>query len=66
MTLRPFVSPTFLLLESLTRFLLCIGGNSADKADPGSVTSFVKEHGGHTVITKVRTQNETRLKISYA
>jgi hypothetical protein len=31
------------------------GGNSLDVAPPGRVHDFVKEHGGHTVITKVRT-----------
>ncbi|KAF9244091.1 acetyl-CoA carboxylase [Melanogaster broomeanus] len=30
-----------------------IGGNSLDKAQAGRVKDFVKEHGGHTVITKV-------------
>jgi hypothetical protein len=29
------------------------GGNSLDVAPPGRVHDFVKEHGGHTVITKV-------------
>lgn len=31
-----------------------LGGNSLDKAPPGSVKNFVQSHGGHTVITKVR------------
>lgn len=31
-----------------------IGGNSLDTAPAGRVTDFVKEHNGHTVITKVR------------
>lgn len=31
-----------------------VGGNSLDKAEAGRVADFVKEHGGHTVITKVR------------
>jgi hypothetical protein len=31
-----------------------IGGNSLSVAPPGRVHEFVKEHGGHTVITKVR------------
>jgi acetyl-CoA carboxylase/biotin carboxylase 1 len=30
------------------------GGNSIDKATPSAVKDFVKENGGHTVITKVR------------
>jgi hypothetical protein len=30
------------------------GGNSVDKAPPSAVKDFVEEHGGHTVITKVR------------
>lgn len=30
------------------------GGNSLEKAPAGLVTDFVKLHGGHTVITKVR------------
>ena len=30
------------------------GGNSIDKAPPSAVKDFVKENGGHTVITKVR------------
>ncbi|KAG8851514.1 acetyl-coenzyme-A carboxylase [Tulasnella sp. 330] len=34
-----------------------IGGNSVDKAAPGKVTDFVKNHGGHTVITKVLIAN---------
>jgi hypothetical protein len=34
-------------------FLVCEGGNSLDKAPLGRVHDFVKEHGGHTVITKV-------------
>ncbi|EJD34911.1 hypothetical protein AURDEDRAFT_117527 [Auricularia subglabra TFB-10046 SS5] len=34
-----------------------IGGNSLDKAAPGSMTDFVKKHGGHTVITKVLIAN---------
>ncbi|KZW01238.1 hypothetical protein EXIGLDRAFT_603199 [Exidia glandulosa HHB12029] len=34
-----------------------IGGNSLDKAAPGSVHDFVKQHGGHTVITKVLIAN---------
>lgn len=29
------------------------GGNDLDKAPEGRVTDFVREHGGHTVITKV-------------
>jgi acetyl-CoA carboxylase/biotin carboxylase 1 len=33
-----------------------IGGNSLDAAAPGRITDFVKEHGGHTVITKVYIQ----------
>jgi hypothetical protein len=31
-----------------------IGGNSLEAAAPSSVKEFVLEHGGHTVITKVR------------
>ena len=31
-----------------------IGGNTLEKAPSGPVTDFVKQHGGHTVITKVR------------
>ncbi|KAG8859982.1 acetyl-coenzyme-A carboxylase [Serendipita sp. 411] len=34
-----------------------IGGNSLDVAPPGRVRDFVKEHGGHTVITKVLIAN---------
>ncbi|KAI0358341.1 acetyl CoA carboxylase [Trametes cingulata] len=34
-----------------------IGGNSLDKAPSGPVTDFVKQHGGHTVITKVLIAN---------
>lgn len=34
-----------------------IGGNTLDKAPSGSVTDFVKSHGGHTVITKVLIAN---------
>ncbi|KAF9531776.1 acetyl CoA carboxylase [Crepidotus variabilis] len=34
-----------------------IGGNSLDKAPPSIVKDFVKEHGGHTVITKVLIAN---------
>ncbi|KAG8970659.1 acetyl-coenzyme-A carboxylase [Tulasnella sp. 425] len=34
-----------------------IGGNSVEKADQGKVTDFVKEQGGHTVITKVLIAN---------
>jgi len=34
-----------------------IGGNSLDKAPAGLVTDFVKQHGGHTVITKVLIAN---------
>lgn len=30
------------------------GGNALDKAPAGQVHDFVKSHGGHTVITKVR------------
>ena len=29
------------------------GGNTLEKAPSGPVTDFVKQHGGHTVITKV-------------
>lgn len=29
------------------------GGNSLKTAPPGRIHDFVKEHGGHTVITKV-------------
>ena len=29
------------------------GGNAFDRAPPSGVKDFVKEHGGHTVITKV-------------
>lgn len=32
------------------------GGNSLDKAPTGRVTDFVRENGGHTVITKVHQQ----------
>ena len=39
------------------RSVTCIsgyaGGNTLDKAPSGPVTDFVKQHGGHTVITKV-------------
>jgi hypothetical protein len=35
-------------------FLVCEGGNSLDKAPLGTVHDFVKDHGGHSVITKVR------------
>ncbi|KZP16603.1 acetyl CoA carboxylase [Athelia psychrophila] len=34
-----------------------IGGNDLDKAPEGRVTDFVREHGGHTVITKVLIAN---------
>ncbi|KAH9951182.1 acetyl CoA carboxylase [Amylocystis lapponica] len=34
-----------------------IGGNALDKAPSGSVSDFVKSHGGHTVITKVLIAN---------
>ncbi|KAF7965766.1 hypothetical protein HWV62_41984 [Athelia sp. TMB] len=34
-----------------------IGGNDLDKAPDGRVTDFVREHGGHTVITKVLIAN---------
>ncbi|KII85890.1 hypothetical protein PLICRDRAFT_44314 [Plicaturopsis crispa FD-325 SS-3] len=34
-----------------------IGGNTVEKAAPGRVTDFVKENGGHTVITKVLIAN---------
>ncbi|KAH7094196.1 acetyl-CoA carboxylase [Auriculariales sp. MPI-PUGE-AT-0066] len=34
-----------------------IGGNSLENAPPGSVHDFVKENGGHTVITKVLIAN---------
>ena len=40
--------------DSLMSGIRFAGGNSLDKAPAGSVTDFVKEHGGHTVITKVR------------
>lgn len=33
---------------------VCEGGNSLGKAPLGRVHDFVKEHGGHSVITKVR------------
>ncbi|KAH9921701.1 acetyl CoA carboxylase [Epithele typhae] len=34
-----------------------IGGNSLENAPSGAVTDFVKQHGGHTVITKVLIAN---------
>ena len=34
--------------------ILFLGGNTLDKAPTGRVADFVKENGGHTVITKVR------------
>ncbi|KAG8961417.1 acetyl-coenzyme-A carboxylase [Tulasnella sp. 419] len=34
-----------------------IGGNSLDKAEAGKVYDFVKDNGGHTVITKVLIAN---------
>lgn len=37
---------------SLLTFHLA-GGNALERAPPSSVKDFVKEHGGHTVITKV-------------
>ena len=56
-------SPTLLVRTTRTRlrtarkadrFFVCEGGNSLDKAPLGTVHDFVREHGGHTVITKVR------------
>ncbi|KAG8902470.1 acetyl-coenzyme-A carboxylase, partial [Tulasnella sp. 403] len=48
-------------LPSLELLLLSMfvgmSGNSIEKATPGKVTDFVKEHGGHTVITKVLIAN---------
>ena len=34
--------------------MISTGGNSLENAPPGEVCDFVREHGGHTVITKVR------------
>jgi hypothetical protein len=34
-------------------FITFSGGNSLDKAPVGRVHDFVKDNGGHTVITKV-------------
>jgi hypothetical protein len=34
--------------------MFLVGGNSVDKAPSSRVQEFVKSHGGHTVITKVR------------
>ncbi len=49
----------------LIAFMLLLGGNSLDKAPPGSITDFVKSHGGHTVITKVSmaTLLESRVRL---
>jgi acetyl-CoA carboxylase/biotin carboxylase 1 len=41
----------------LSRVAHFIGGNSLETAPAGRVTDFVREHGGHTVITKVRYEN---------
>jgi acetyl-CoA carboxylase/biotin carboxylase 1 len=41
------------------RVVQFIGGNDLASAAPGRVTDFVKEHGGHTVITKVRVYTHT-------
>lgn len=35
------------------------GGNSLEKAPSGPVTDFVKQLGGHTVITKVSRKTQT-------
>jgi len=42
----------FLVFPYVYSFHLA-GGNALDRAPPSSVKDFVKEHGGHTVITKV-------------
>ncbi|KAJ9089087.1 acetyl-coenzyme-A carboxylase [Entomophthora muscae] len=34
-----------------------LGGNSVESASPSSVAEFVKQNGGHTVITKVLIAN---------
>ena len=45
------ISALLFLIVFVTNFT---GGNSIDKAPPSAVKDFVEEHGGHTVITKVR------------
>jgi acetyl-CoA carboxylase / biotin carboxylase 1 len=45
---------TRLQLFGLYHCLPVPGGNSLDVAPASSVHDFVKKHGGHTVITKVR------------
>ena len=44
-------SPTTALVPSVVR---STGGNSLESAPPSKVADFVRERGGHTVITKVR------------
>ena len=39
---------------------LTLGGNSIDTAPAGRVLDFVKANGGHTVITKVRSEHGGR------
>ncbi|CAG8472312.1 12933_t:CDS:2 [Cetraspora pellucida] len=36
---------------------LFIGGNNLEKAPPGNIQEFVKEHNGHTVVTKILIAN---------
>jgi hypothetical protein len=40
--------------ETLLPLPLFAGGNSIETAPVGPVSDYVKSHGGHTVITKVR------------
>ena len=55
MTTRESRSSSVSCLFGLPRpQLIHPGSNSLDVAPAGRVTDFVKQHGGHTVITKVR------------
>ena len=46
-------------------FITFSGGNSLDKAPVGRVHDFVKDNGGHTVITKVSIVGITIIVQSY-
>ncbi|CAG8461604.1 13367_t:CDS:2 [Racocetra fulgida] len=40
-----------------TKFPYLLGGNNLEKAPPGIIQEFIKEHNGHTVITKILIAN---------
>lgn len=40
-------------MGAIERDITVTGGNTLDKAPTGPVSDFVKQNGGHTVITKV-------------